>query len=198
MAAYFTEVAEASDTVGGVAQAKSALGMICSFNDLPTAVYTSMRVNAALESMRRSHRHQTRKAAGLSVDMVGVILIDFGFVRSDRPLTHQWELMIGVSIGLGFKLLLRYGDLKRCRWDVSYCEVFVTHIRFYLDGRNNNHYGGNFLDVARPEDPSMLGVYHACLLAVRNNTRGFPGFYQPGRENESGGCLPVVQYSTVQ
>ena len=56
---------------GGVALAKSALGMICSFNDLPTAVYTSLFVNAALESMRRLHRYQTRKAAGLSVDRVG-------------------------------------------------------------------------------------------------------------------------------
>ena len=62
-AAYFTKAAEASGTAGGVAQAKSALSMICSFNDPPTAVYTKMRVNAALESMRRSHRHQTRKAA---------------------------------------------------------------------------------------------------------------------------------------
>ena len=38
--------------------------------------------------------------------------------------------MIGVSTGLGFKLLLRYGDLKRRLWDEGYCEVFVTHIRF--------------------------------------------------------------------
>ena len=115
-ATYLTKVAEASSTVGGVAQAKSALGKICSFNDLPT-VYTSMRANAALESMRRSYRHQTRKAAGLSVDMVGAILIGFGFVRRDRQLTHQWELIIGVSARPGFKLLLRYDNLKRCRWD---------------------------------------------------------------------------------
>ena len=49
--------------------------------------------------------------------------------------------MIGVSVGLGLKLLLRYNDLKRCRWDVGYCEVFATHIRFYLDGWQNNQYG---------------------------------------------------------
>ena len=171
--AYFTKVAEASDTVGGVALAKSALGVLCSFNELPTAIYTSMRVNAALESMRRTHRRQARKAAGLTVNMVGAILIGFCFVRPNRPPTHQWELMVGVSVGLGFKLLLRYDDLKRCRWDEGYCEVFVTHIRFYLDGRKNNQYGGNFLDVARPEVPSVFGVYHACLRALATFGRGF-------------------------
>ena len=40
----------------------------------------------------------------------------------------------------------------------------------------------------------------ACYSAgpVRKNTRGFPGFYQPGRESEFSGCLPVVQHSTAQ
>ena len=46
--------------------------------------------------------------------MVGAILIGFSCARRDRPPTHQWELMIGVSAGLGFKLLLRYDDFKRC------------------------------------------------------------------------------------
>ena len=50
----------------------------------------------------------------------------------------HWELAIGAAICLGYKLLLRYDDLKRCRWDAGYCEVFPTHIRFFLDGRKNN------------------------------------------------------------
>ena len=45
--------------------------------------------------------------------MVGAILIGFGFVRPNRPPTNQRELMIGVSIELGFKLLLPYDDPKR-------------------------------------------------------------------------------------
>ena len=48
----------------------------------------------------------------------------------------------------------------------------------------------------------LLFVYYIVNLnkahPIRKNTRGFPGFYQPGRESEFGGCLPVVQYSTVQ
>ena len=134
-AAYFAKVAEASDTTGGEAMAKSALRMICIYNDPPNIAYTRLRVNAALEAMRRSHRQQTRKAAGLTIPMVGAILVGSGFVWPGRPATRQWELMIGVSIGLGFKLLLRYGDLRRCYWDEGSCEVFVTHIRLYRDGR---------------------------------------------------------------
>ena len=42
---------------------------------------------------------------------------------------------------------------------------------------------------------------HTWILpgqAVWKNTRTFPGFYQPGRESEIRGCLPVVQFSAVQ
>ena len=46
---------EESDRAGGAALTKSALSLICSFNNLPTADYTSLRANAALESMQRPH-----------------------------------------------------------------------------------------------------------------------------------------------
>ena len=81
--------------------------------------------------------------------------------------------MIGACIGIGFKLLWRYDDLKRCRWIDDYCDVFPTHARFYLDGRKNNQYGGNFLDVARPRDEAVLGVYHVCVLAKSIFRRGY-------------------------
>ena len=53
----------------------------------------------------------------------------------------------------------------RCRWDVGYCDVFPTYIRFYLDGRKNSQYGGDFWDVAAPEKPGEMGVYHIALMA---------------------------------
>ena len=89
VAAYYAKVAEISNTVGGVAMAKSALSMLCEFNDVSTVAYSSMRVNAALESMRRSHRHHVRKAAGLTVDMVAAILAGYCFVRPGRPAELQ-------------------------------------------------------------------------------------------------------------
>ena len=48
--------------------------------------------------------------------------------------------MTGASAGLEFKLLLRFDDLKRFRWDEGHCEVFAIHIRFYLGGRKKNQY----------------------------------------------------------
>ena len=123
--------------------------------------------------MRRRHAHQVHKAAGLSVRHVNAIMDTFGFVRPDQPTLKQWELMVGTSIALGFKLLLRYDDLKRCRYDSGYCEVHYSYVRFYLDGRKNNQYGGNFLDVARPVDPGVRGVYHLCVLAKTIFGSGF-------------------------
>jgi hypothetical protein len=70
-------------------------------------------------------------------------------------------------------LLLRYDDLSRCRWDEGFCEVFPTHVRFYLDGRKNDMYGGNFLDVAAPAEHNESGVYHLCVVARAVFRTGF-------------------------
>ena len=125
-----------SKTAGGVAMTKGALGMTCTCNDLPTIAYKGPRVNSAHEAMRRSHRQQTPKAAGITPPMTGAALDGYGFVRPDRPATRQWQLMTGASIGIASKLLLRDDDLNRCRWEEGSCEVFETHIRYNLDGRN--------------------------------------------------------------
>ena len=90
-----------------------------------------------------------------------------------KPIVATWPLAIGTAIGIGFKLLLRYNDLRRCRWDDGYCDIFPLHIRFYLDGRKNSQYRGNMLDIAIPSDPAVRGVYHACLIAKRTFKNGY-------------------------
>ena len=60
----------------------------------------------------------------------------------------------------------------RCRWDVGYCDVFPTYIRFYLGGRKNSQYGGDFWDVAVLEKPGEMGVYHIALMAKRFSELG--------------------------
>jgi len=173
MALYFTKLATDQDNIGAVSVARNALSFICAFNDLPVEKYSSLRANAALEAMRRKHKRQTKKAAGLTVNMVKGIIKAFGFKRPRYPIGQQWQLVVGTSIALGFKLLLRYDDLSRCRWDAGYCEVFHTHVRFYLDGRKNNQYGGDFLDVAAPADRRETGVYHLCVVARSVFRNGF-------------------------
>ena len=72
--------------------------------------------------------------------------------------------------------------LRRCRWDDGYCDIFPLHIRFYLDGRKNNQYRGNMLDIAIPLDPKIRGVYHACLIAKRTFKKGSSSLHIPHRE----------------
>ena len=80
-------------------------------------------------------------------------------------------------IGLGFKLLLRYDDLTKCRWDPGFCEVFPDspagpYIRFFLSGRKNDQYRGSFLDVAAPLN-GQRGLYHALLRGKNHFKTGF-------------------------
>jgi hypothetical protein len=174
VALYCAKLAKDQDNIGAVSVAKNALSFVCAFNDLSTLEFSSLRVNAALEAaMRRRHKHQVKKAAGLTVNMVKAIMEALGVVRPNRPARRQWALAVAAAISLGFKLLLRYDDLKRRRWDKGYCEVFPTHIRFYLDGRKNNQYGGDFLDVAAPANPRERGVYHVCVEAREVFRTGF-------------------------
>ena len=43
--------------------------------------------------------------------------------------------------------------LPACRLDRDFCEVFNTHVRFFLGRRKTHQYGGMPLDVARPGRP---------------------------------------------
>ena len=132
--------------------------------------------------------------------MFAAILGGYGFERRGRPAARQWELMAGACIGIGFMFLLRYGDVVRCRWGEGFCDVFPTHIRFYLDDRENSQYGGNYLDIARPEDPrqgwdpeinsedgpnpvtSLLEhtPLPSALMTTRNQDRALHEIWRPG------------------
>ena len=129
-------------------------------------------MNAALEAMRRIHRHQIHKVAGISVRLVSAIMEHYGHLRPDRPASKQWELAVATGIAVAFKLLLRGDDLRRCRWDEGFCEIHPTYARFFIDGRKNNVYGGQFLDIAIPADGSN-GVYQLCVLAKSVFRSGF-------------------------
>ena len=53
----------------------------------------------------------------------------------------------------------RHIDFMNLWLDLVYCDVFLTHVRYFLDGRKNLQYGCAMLDVARPEDGTPDGVY---------------------------------------
>ena len=170
---YLSKLAVERDNVGAVQSAKTAWSYVCSINNWNKKEYESIQVGAALEAKRREHRRMTKKSAALSADVMRRIINVYGRPRTVRAANEQWELAIATAIGVGFKLLLRYDDLSRCQWGEGYCEVFPTHIRFYLDGRKNNQYGGAFLDIARPEDPGVFGIYHLVLARLEFASEGF-------------------------
>ena len=55
----------------------------------------------------------------------------FGEARYDEVADKQCDFAFSTAVCIGFKMLLRYDDLCRCRWDKGFCEIFPTHIRFY-------------------------------------------------------------------
>jgi hypothetical protein len=46
-----------------------------------------------------------------------------------------------------FKPMKRYGDFLNLLLDLVYCDVFLTHVRYFLDGRKNLQYGCAMMDV---------------------------------------------------
>ena len=103
-------------------------------------MYDTAKVNATIETVKRRNRRQVKEAAGLTPNMISAIIRKYGYPRQGRRPEHQREMAIGVAVAVGFKILLRYDDLVRARWNDGYCEVLETHVRFYLDGRKNNQY----------------------------------------------------------
>ena len=168
-ALLLTYFATTRDNTGAVSTALNALTALCELNGWRSDIYHARLTLAPVDAMRRLHRTQTKKSEGLRTTHVASILDAYVF----KPIVATWPLAIGTAIGIGFKLLLRYDDLRRCRWDDGYCDIFPLHIRFYLDGRKNNQYRGNMLDIAIPLDPKIRGVYHACLIAKRTFKKGY-------------------------
>ena len=87
-----------------------------------------------------------------------------------RPVCRS--LTIGICISVGYKLLLRHNDLSKLRWDDGWCDIFPTHVRFYIDGRKNSKYMGLFLDIAIPASGRAPSVYHAAVLGKRHFKSG--------------------------
>ena len=131
---------------------------------------------APQQQQARMHKSATNKVAAIEAEHVMAILSVYVFSNVSAA-TVPWALTIACSIGLGFKLLLRYDDLTKCRWDPGFCEVFLTspagpYIRFFLSGRKNDQYRGSFLDVAAPLN-GLRGLFHALLRGKNHFKKGF-------------------------
>jgi hypothetical protein len=171
-ALYGTKLAFEKDNVGAVSRAMNAASFLAEYNDW-SIVYTKGVAAAPLSAMRRTHRRQTKKSAGLTLKMVKRLMNHFGKACADKAADKQCDFAFSTAVCIGFKLLLRYNDLSRCRWDKGFCEIFPSHIRFYLDGRKNSQHKGNMLDLATPRHRARRGIYHMVLRAHRMFKTGF-------------------------
>ena len=78
----------------------------------------------------------------------------------------DWAVALGAAVGLGYKCLLRYDDLRRARYDDGFFEDDGESISLYLDGRKTAQYNGEWIIIAKPADDSPdagSGVYEALL-----------------------------------
>ena len=171
-AAWLSYVALKCDNVGAVAVARNAATCLGNLNGWDTDKFSKGISAAPGDAMRRRHRLQVKKSAGLKVKHIKRIMKEFCFERPGRPTELQWELAIGIAIAIAFKLLLRYDCLCRCCWDDGFCDVRSTHVTFFLDKRKNHQARGNRLTVARQEDRSEQGVYDLCVLGKRLFQKG--------------------------
>jgi hypothetical protein len=151
-ALYGTKLAFEKDNVGAVSRATNAASFLAEINGWPN-VYSSGLAAAPLSAMRRTHQRQTKKTAGLAVRMVERIMNKFGEVRDDEAADRQRDFAFGTAVCIGFKILLRYDDLSRCRWDKGFCKILRTHITFYLSGRKEQAVQGRHSGHRRPAEP---------------------------------------------
>ena len=132
---------------------------------MPTPSPTSQGLpTAPIDAARRQFRRPTKKTAGLSLRRVARIMGLLGHEKTGHADDHQRKLAFSATAAIGFKPLLRFEDLGRCRWDEGSCDESPIHVPLYLSHRKNHQNRGQFLDIACPADPSVRGVYHSCVL----------------------------------
>ena len=97
----------------------------------------------------------------------------------------------GAAIVISFKVFARWDDAAQLRWDDYYFEVHELYVRFFLEHRKNAQAQGNFVDVARRQDPRERSAYSIICAARRILRRGFVLPYIDARGRvDSSRCMP--------
>ena len=177
MAEYLVFLADTRNTVGAATAARQAASYLCNINGWDPVLVLSPRTAIPLDALRRRHRHAVKKSPGLTLECVSAIVHAFCRVEPGVPPSHQWRFAVGTGIGTAFKLLARYDDISKCRYDPGYFEITVWFIRILLITRKNNQLESTWLEIARPADPAAFGVYHA--LVIGHGLFGGSGFILP-------------------
>jgi hypothetical protein len=150
---YLAKLYKEHGSIGAPTKTKNATGLLCSMSNVDPAPYNILRVTAAVEAAHRDHKFAVKNSAGLAVRMMLHISRRYAFTRR-----IQWAFAFGTAVSKALKILLRYGDLARCHSGPYYCDVFYTHVRFYVEDRKNVAHGCALLDISRPADDNPDGI----------------------------------------
>ena len=156
---YLTKLRETQNNAGALTTAKNALSCICQLNGVDSSKYNALSVSISTEGVLRAQRHIHKKSAALTAGLLRKINAQYSFLRPHRAHNAQWEFAFGAAISAAFKLLARYSDTIQLLWNDNMCTIRDSHIQFYLSGRKNLQHGSAILDVARPADNNLEGVY---------------------------------------
>jgi len=174
VAEYLVFLSDLVDTVGAVSTAQSAISYLCVVNGWSAAGILCGRATLPLNALRRRHRHVLRKSPGLTLECTTAIVRSYCRVLPGVPPNSQWRFAVGAGIGAAFKLLARYNDISKCRYDTGFFEITPWFVRILVVSRKNEQYECTWLEIARPLDPNVFGVYHAlCIGHALFEGRGF-------------------------
>lgn len=173
---YMEFLREQRDNLGSVTDFLNSINFLSSYQASPFSSLSSQQpaklnlpysVTSLKNTCKKDFKSCPRITLGLEPFMIHDIL--FIYVRHSRV---AWQISVGISISVSYKLCMRYDCASRLRWDDSYCVVSEAYIRFYLDGCKNLQYKGRWCDVAKPDDGSF-GVYHALIRGKTIFKTGF-------------------------
>ena len=160
-AEYLAYLTQHVDTIGAVECARNAISYLCVVNNWDKGLILGGRAGLPLAALQRRHVHQLRKTAGLTRRQVRAIMRDFTEEGAERRASRQWRLAIGIAIGTSYKVLARYDDLRQLRYDDDFFWSTANLITLLCRTRKNNQELCTHLCVARPENSTERGVYHA-------------------------------------
>ena len=102
------------------------------------------------------------------------------------------ELAYGAAIVISFKVFARWDDAAQLRWTTTTARcASSTSASFFLEHRKNAQAQGNFVDVARRQDPRERSAYSIICAARRIFRRGFVLPYIDARGRvDSSRCMP--------
>jgi hypothetical protein len=162
---YLARLYKERDNIGAPTTTENAMSLLCSMNDVDPAPYASSYGSGGGGAPQPQARGE--KVRGLN-GWLDVAHQPAARLCATRPRPRAATgICVRPVLSVAIEFLLRYGDLARCIWDPDYCDVFHTHVRFYVEGRKTRRMGAlsRVLRGRRTTTRSEF-IFLACALRI--------------------------------